>query len=630
MLLLWIAAATAQDSAQIAVPTIDTQVWRLPIDARHTLWAQDTKVERTGWWLARAGIQWIDRPFVWQWEGGDAVPIVRDALQLDLAAGVALGPVRVGLDLPLIPVATSDIEGLGGGGIGDLALDVKGQILDIDEAPVGLGVDLRLGLPTGGVAGLSSAGASWAADVLVDRQVTDQVFAVANLGLRGTKGADLDVGVLKTQLVTRLGVGWSPKETWGLSADLQAVLGFGTKGAGSPVELLVGGWGHATENLVIRGGVGTGLNDAVGAPSFRALVIVGWEPPADVDTDGDLIVDRKDACPEEPEDKDQFEDADGCIDPDDDKDTILDVTDACRLVAEDLDGWKDEDGCPDPGTRVHVILVGDDGKPVPTPQTVVSNDTAREIGDDDFSIELAPGLYVVTAEAKGYLPLKKTMTVPDQASAEFQFVIDRDLPPGILRIKVIDPTGKPIEGATLTLNDGTPEAFEAGGVLETMLPAQQFAMMVRAEGYKPETRPIEVKPGTTEDVLVKLTPAKVKVTRDKLDIRDKIFFEVDKAIIKPESYPLLDEIAGILLDRPDILKMRVEGHTDDQGNDAYNLTLSANRAAAVKAYLVDKGVEASRFDTVGYGETRPLVPGTSKSAREKNRRVEFFITQWAE
>ena len=630
-MILWLAAAAAQDPSQIVVPEIDTQVWRLPIDAQHTLWAQESRVERSGWWLARAGVQVLDRPFVWQWEDGEAVPIVRNALVLDLAAGYALDRVRIGFDLPLLPVATSAIDGLGGGGIGDLALDIKGEILDAETAPIGLGADVRFGLPTGNVTGLSSPGVSWSASLLADRAVTEQFTAIANLGLRGAKGADLGTGVVSTQLVARLGLGYATSERWGLSLDAQAVAGLaGAGGVGSPVELLVGGWGRATDNLVIRGGLGTGLNLAVGAPALRALLIVGWEPPADVDTDLDGLVDRKDTCPEQAEDPDGFQDEDGCLDADDDKDGILDTADGCRLEPEDKDDWKDEDGCPDPGTAVHVLLVGDDGKPVPGAQTVLSGEKARETGDDDFRLELPPGSYIVTADAKGYLPLKKSLNVPDNTAVEAKFVVERDLPPGIVKVRVVDPAKRPIEGATLTLNEGTPEPFEKGGLLETMLPAKPFVLVVRAEGYKLASRPIEVPPAGTLDLTIELTPAKVKVTREKLDIRDKIFFEVDKAVIKPESYALLDEIAGILLDRPDILKMRIEGHTDDQGNDAYNLTLSGLRAEAVKAWMVEKGVEASRFETQGYGETRPLIKSTSKAAREKNRRVEFFITQWAE
>jgi outer membrane protein OmpA-like peptidoglycan-associated protein len=87
------------------------------------------------------------------------------------------------------------------------------------------------------------------------------------------------------------------------------------------------------------------------------------KPPVDVDTDGDGIVDRLDKCPTEPEDKDGFEDEDGCPDPDNDKDGVPDVTDKCPLDPEDKDGFEDEDGCPDPDNDKDGFLDGVDKCP---------------------------------------------------------------------------------------------------------------------------------------------------------------------------------------------------------------------------------------------------------------------------
>jgi len=84
-------------------------------------------------------------------------------------------------------------------------------------------------------------------------------------------------------------------------------------------------------------------------------------------------------------------------------------------------------------------------------------------------------------------------------------------------------------------------------------------------------------------------------------------------------------MAFVLKAHPEILKVRIEGHTDDVGNDAKNLTLSQQRAESVVAYLVKSGVEATRFEAVGFGETKPLVEGKTKKARTANRRVEFNV-----
>ena len=73
-------------------------------------------------------------------------------------------------------------------------------------------------------------------------------------------------------------------------------------------------------------------------------------------------------------------------------------------------------------------------------------------------------------------------------------------------------------------------------------------------------------------------------------------------------------------------RLSIEGHTDDIGDDDYNRSLSERRAAAVKAYLVKRGVDGGRIESRGFGETRPAVPNDSDDARRKNRRVEMVVT----
>ena len=84
---------------------------------------------------------------------------------------------------------------------------------------------------------------------------------------------------------------------------------------------------------------------------------------------------------------------------------------------------------------------------------------------------------------------------------------------------------------------------------------------------------------------------------------------------------------AILNENP-TFNVNIDGHTDSQGNDAYNLTLSDNRAASVKAYLVSKGIAESRLTSTGYGESKPIADNTKVAGRAQNRRVEMILRNY--
>jgi outer membrane protein OmpA-like peptidoglycan-associated protein len=111
----------------------------------------------------------------------------------------------------------------------------------------------------------------------------------------------------------------------------------------------------------------------------------------------------------------------------------------------------------------------------------------------------------------------------------------------------------------------------------------------------------------------------------KLVTLESIEFEYDSAVIRPTSYHVLDAIVMALRDNPDIRLVEVQGHTDERGDDDYNLDLSNRRAASVVAYLTQHGIAAGRLKSQGYGETQPIDKAHNEAAWEKNRRVEFII-----
>ena len=103
-----------------------------------------------------------------------------------------------------------------------------------------------------------------------------------------------------------------------------------------------------------------------------------------------------------------------------------------------------------------------------------------------------------------------------------------------------------------------------------------------------------------------------------------IEFEFNKATIKPNSYEILDQVAQVFIENP-IFIVEVQGHTDNVGNDEYNLDLSERRAQAVRTYLVNKGVPAERLTAKGYGPHKPITTNDTAEGRAINRRVEFSI-----
>ena len=122
-----------------------------------------------------------------------------------------------------------------------------------------------------------------------------------------------------------------------------------------------------------------------------------------------------------------------------------------------------------------------------------------------------------------------------------------------------------------------------------------------------------------------LVPAKVAVMTERIAIDETVYFNSNMSTIREVSFDLLNEVADTLITNPDITRIRIEGHTDSRGSASYNKHLSQGRADAVRAYLVERGVEAERLDAVGYGEERPIDLSGSAAAHEKNRRVDFFI-----
>lgn len=126
-----------------------------------------------------------------------------------------------------------------------------------------------------------------------------------------------------------------------------------------------------------------------------------------------------------------------------------------------------------------------------------------------------------------------------------------------------------------------------------------------------------------------LAPVEVTLLADRIQLSERVYFEPDSAALQAVSAPWLDAAVALLVAHPEILQIRVEGHTDARGESGYNLALSAGRARSVRDYLVAHGLTADRVVSQGYGETRPIDTLGGEESLAKNRRVDFVILERA-
>ena len=181
------------------------------------------------------------------------------------------------------------------------------------------------------------------------------------------------------------------------------------------------------------------------------------------------------------------------------------------------------------------------------------------------------------------------------------------------------------EAATLAIPG---QSFERPtATVDRLVAAGAMEIQASAPGYAPAKIPVNIAVGSPNEITLTRRAARVAVVADHIEIREAVFFESGRDLIKPESFALLQEVAGILQEHPELLRVRVEGHTDNKGSASTNLTLSQARAAAVREYLIARGVAGERLVAEGFGESRPLATGENEAAWARNRRVEFIVVE---
>lgn len=215
------------------------------------------------------------------------------------------------------------------------------------------------------------------------------------------------------------------------------------------------------------------------------------------------------------------------------------------------------------------------------------------------------------------------------------FLVDQVVTGRVLDLE----TNAPLANATVKLYDeegtevATVKADERAAYKFDVEPYEIHTIVAEKEGFSKRTVELDVFNGRhskfSRNLLLAPKQSSIIKKDDKLMIAlDNIYFDYDKSSIKEESKATLDKVAAILMAHPK-LNIEIEAHTDSQGDDAYNMKLSEERAAATKNYLVSKGVNAERLKAKGFGETKPISACTSctEADHQQNRRIEFIIVE---
>ncbi|MEM6522202.1 MAG: OmpA family protein [Bacteroidota bacterium] len=238
-----------------------------------------------------------------------------------------------------------------------------------------------------------------------------------------------------------------------------------------------------------------------------------------------------------------------------------------------------------------------------------------------------------TLASKGLDDEKTDAETPDTTDPEkVEVDATSDLQPVTLTVTVVDDKGANIDAKISLSNkaDGRMAGKSTKGtgvyVFTVTIPeSMEYNLSVEKSGYVFQNVDISVPAATSkgQDISRKVTLRPLQVGTRK--ILRNIYFDFDKATFKDDSYTELNKLEAMVAQNPG-MTIEISGHTDNIGAKAYNKSLSQRRANAVKNYLINKGIDARRITSIGYGEERPLASNDDeREGRELNRRVEFKV-----
>ncbi len=544
--------------------------------------------------------------------------------RVTVEALVAIGLFRrieFGVAMPGIPLqtgATFDVLGepdrqVQGSSLGDLRLSLRGRVFGPAPGQNGLGLHLAfpIALPTGDtnaftsdgfVRARPSAGLDYRHDILrfggnVGWEFRPKRFFngyVANDLLHWGAWVSLEAVPrhLDVSVVAR----------GHMTSSTRAASGTTSTGRTATAEVLALLDFRVADWLVQLGG-GAALARGVGTPDGRAIFGVGWAPSPDPDSDGDFIPDDQDECHLRPEDRDGFEDEDGCPDPDNDGDGVPDEDDRCPNEAETLNGYQDEDGCPERDRDGDGIVDVMDKCP-DEPEDVdgfLDDDGCPDLDNDGDGVD--DDRDRCPAEREDLDGFEDEDGCPDLDNDADGIPDVRDKCPDV-----------PENFNNLDDHDGCPEPDQDGDGIpdqEDLCPA----LPESDNGWRDD----DGCPDARNPFIASFA----------LEIRTSgpIYFSYDNERVKPDHIPTLKALASLLKVNPWITRLRIEGHTDSEGPEDLNLQLSAQRARVVKDFLISAGVAERRLVSAGLGEQFPIADNSTPMGRIRNRRIEFHIAE---
>ncbi|MEC7987725.1 MAG: OmpA family protein [Myxococcota bacterium] len=574
------------------IPQFNVQNFRPALGRQDMLWVNETRVAHSKTFSFRNMFVYTKDPLSYQNYRGERVRILNDVLELDLLSSYSIGPFQIGLGIPLYLRTLNGLES-SQSGIGDIWIDSKLQLSNREELPLGAALAVRGTLPTSAMnVGLGTEGIQFDAELDIDKRFGPTIVAL-NIGHRQQPTVELENVSWGPQFFTKLGMAYHVDERFGLSTELYAAFAYADFGnvASSPFEALFGAWRRFSleDAWVIRGGLGMGLNEAISTPSARGILAISYEPAPVKDTDGDKVIDRKDACPQE---------------------------------AEDRDGIADEDGCPEP---TKIVLKGVDQFGVEVQNFKWQFE--GQVGNATDSFEAFGGTYALAAAAPGYKELLMEIDVPDTDLYEISLPMMAIL--SELRVVVQNQEEEELPSSIWTsVGKGMPSNIPGSRSARVRVGVGE--VIVRAPGYRRKTVNVEVQEGVPNKALVTLEEARARIQEGRITIDGKVYFGQDSEQILDNSYDLLTEVSEVMQDHPELVLIRIEGHTDSLGDNQYNIQLSESRAKAVVDFLTQQGIAAERLKAVGFGEQRPIASNRSPVGRAQNRRVEFYVEKQVE